>query len=159
MPRIYVRQFTILHIAKCHSTKSWIMSRYFPWVVSGIQYAHQYETIDTTVPLQHGVTARSRKGPKFLCMAYEALKCHWTYLCNRRNKNYWLTYLLTIIEWLINWCFTARPLTWDRLICSSLPGVVQDLALKLRVVYKRTKRNGKTEQTLKHYILVINTST
>jgi len=30
MPRIYVRQFTLVHVAKCHSTISWIMSSYFP---------------------------------------------------------------------------------------------------------------------------------
>jgi len=29
MPRTYVRQFSLVHIAKCDSTKSWIMSSYF----------------------------------------------------------------------------------------------------------------------------------
>jgi len=30
MTRTHVRQFTIVHVAKCHSTISWIMSSYFP---------------------------------------------------------------------------------------------------------------------------------
>jgi len=30
MPRMYVWQFTLVLIAKCHSTISWIMSNYFP---------------------------------------------------------------------------------------------------------------------------------
>jgi len=29
MPRIYARQFTLVHIAKCHSTILWIMLSYF----------------------------------------------------------------------------------------------------------------------------------
>jgi len=30
MPRIYVGQFILVHIAKCNRSKSWIMSSYFP---------------------------------------------------------------------------------------------------------------------------------
>jgi len=30
MPRIYVRQFILGHIAKCQSTKSWLLSSYIP---------------------------------------------------------------------------------------------------------------------------------
>jgi len=56
MPRIYVRQFTLVHIAKCYSPKSWIMPSHFP--MSGFRetvYAHRQETIDTTAPLPDGV--------------------------------------------------------------------------------------------------------
>jgi len=49
--RTHVRRFTLVHVAKCHSTIWWIMSSHFPWLVSRQQYVRRQETIDTTVPL------------------------------------------------------------------------------------------------------------
>jgi len=51
----HVRQFTLAHVANCHSTISRIMSSYFP--TTGFQatvYVHRQETIDPTVPLPSG---------------------------------------------------------------------------------------------------------
>jgi len=54
MTRTHVWQFTLVHVAKCHSTISWIMSSYFPTTDFKQQYVHQQETIGTTVPLPDG---------------------------------------------------------------------------------------------------------
>jgi len=50
MPTTHVRQFTLIHSAKCHSTISWIMSSYFP-----MNWFQGNRNIDTTVPLPYGV--------------------------------------------------------------------------------------------------------
>jgi len=60
MSRIYVQQFTLVNIAKYHSTKSWILSSFAtvrlsscPGLASEQQYVHRQETIETTVPLPY----------------------------------------------------------------------------------------------------------
>ena len=50
-----VWQFTHLHIAQCQDKKSEYCQSFFPGTGSGQQYAHQQETIDTTVLFPHGV--------------------------------------------------------------------------------------------------------
>jgi len=50
MPRIYARQFTLVHIAKSHSTKLRIISGYFPMSGFRAKISASTAPINTTVP-------------------------------------------------------------------------------------------------------------
>jgi len=52
--RTQVRQVTLVHVAKCHSTISWIMFTYFPMNGFRATVCALTETINTTVPLPDG---------------------------------------------------------------------------------------------------------
>jgi len=89
MTRTHVRQFTHMHVAKCRSTISWIMSSYFP--VTGVKEATVRAStgaIDTTVPLPDGaklvwcIYFSILKAVKLMYISLHVYICHracWVY--------------------------------------------------------------------------------
>jgi len=51
----HIRQFALVHVAKCHSTISGILSSYFPMTCFKATVRNRQKTIDTKVP-QMGVS-------------------------------------------------------------------------------------------------------
>jgi len=82
MPRIYIKQFTIVHIAKCHSIKS----SYFP--MSGFRAIICVLTEDTIVPLPRGVRRTIQLSS-------------FPYILSKTKVRYLLRYCKTINHWAI----------------------------------------------------------
>jgi len=97
MPRIYVWQFTLVHIAKCHSTISWIMSWYFPmnWLQGNSMCINSRQSIP------HGVLHLEAIRHDF---RVELVEC---YLLSQTGKINAQLRTCKQYNWLID-CFTAH---------------------------------------------------
>jgi len=80
MTRTHVRQFTLVHVAKCHNIKSWIMSSYFP--MTGFKATVCASTGDKTVPLAIWNTISNLHDNSHMCLQQ--------YVTAKYRANVWL---------------------------------------------------------------------
>jgi len=108
MTRIHVRQFTLVHVAKCYGTISWIMSSYFP--LTGFKATVYASTVDkrhNCAPTRWGSTDRNAYRSTcsagtllFICLptaAKDGFHWHFVYdlsLLTADAERTWTTHLL-----------------------------------------------------------------
>jgi len=128
------RQFTCVHVAKCHSTTPWILSSYFPMTASRQQYVHRQRTIDTTVPIPRRGT-KLRRGRNNL-ISSRIMKTLDTFkifiILNSTRMRLWATYF-----------FKHNLMTWAAIVTCS-----RTLPQKSSNIYKKSCKMDKYYKTV-----------
>jgi len=98
--RTHVRQFTLVHVAKCHSTKSWIMSSYFSihWFQGNSMCINSWQSTQIC-PYQMAILPCRLRGTSGCA---SKLTCDNTPTCIRSVH----------VTWRCQWVSTTQPVTF-----------------------------------------------